>query len=410
MASYEQAGKIDVRLSDPTSSLATMANQRGSIQERVRRALYVLSRGRCYAPGCAEPVIVLDGEEAVFVGEIAHIIGASTSGPRGQGALTNREVFANLLLLCGRHHKIIDGRQTRDRYPPDVLQKWKSEREREFDTETLADLNRAEFSAKELPQKLLSSFKEATAELSETVNQLEKAGRLTHDAAEMLRSAVAHIPTPDSEFHRSAMLLANFADALPSFDRSARALGLFVDAHPSFGSAANSLGMFVERMPAHVLSDASTAFSSFSERVDIHRMAGAATSLEAVLGNMPNPEEYRQAGRELANNLSVVNSLADAENPSGAQQVFVTRNGLPGPAILALLVVAALAGILGTVWIGNKSRQGAEDARQACTGPSIPPNFKVTRQIEVEATPSLSPSPFVCETWYPPPITRTSQK
>jgi len=39
-----------------------------------------------------------------------------------------RRAFPNLLLLCKPHHDMID-RVEPDRFPPDVLQKWKADRE-----------------------------------------------------------------------------------------------------------------------------------------------------------------------------------------------------------------------------------------------------------------------------------------
>jgi hypothetical protein len=56
---------------------------RGVVSDRVRRALFGLSRGRCHAPGCTEPIVVLDRGVPVCVGEVAHIVGAGPSGPRG---------------------------------------------------------------------------------------------------------------------------------------------------------------------------------------------------------------------------------------------------------------------------------------------------------------------------------------
>jgi hypothetical protein len=90
---------------------------RGTIPERIRRALYGLSRGHCYAPECDEPVIVLDGGEPVFVGEVAHIVAAVASGPRGGVDLADRDAFENLLILCSRHHKIIDDMRARGPVP-----------------------------------------------------------------------------------------------------------------------------------------------------------------------------------------------------------------------------------------------------------------------------------------------------
>jgi hypothetical protein len=104
-----------------------VVDARGAIPERVRRALYGLSRGHCYAPECDEPVVVLDGGEPVFVGEVAHIVAAVASGPRGGGDVPDREAFENLLILCGRHHKIIDDVRTQDQYPVEVLREWKAQ-------------------------------------------------------------------------------------------------------------------------------------------------------------------------------------------------------------------------------------------------------------------------------------------
>jgi hypothetical protein len=71
-------------------------------------------------------MIVLDGGEPVFVGEVAHIVAAVASGPRGGVDVSDRDAFENLLILCGRHHKIIDDVRTRDRYPVEVVGAGKS--------------------------------------------------------------------------------------------------------------------------------------------------------------------------------------------------------------------------------------------------------------------------------------------
>jgi hypothetical protein len=163
---------------------------RGTIPERVRRALYGLSRGHCYAPGCDEPVIVLDGGEPVFVGEIAHIVAAVVSGPRGCMDVPDREAFENLLILCGRHHKIIDDVRTRDRYPVEVLREWKTKREAEFDAATREELHRLDDLPARLPFLLVEAFRDATAELTATVDRLEATGQLTHDAALLLHAAL----------------------------------------------------------------------------------------------------------------------------------------------------------------------------------------------------------------------------
>ena len=49
--------------------------------------------------------------DGVLVGEIAHIEAAKPEGPRFRESMTDedRRASANLLLLCGTHHTIIDG-------------------------------------------------------------------------------------------------------------------------------------------------------------------------------------------------------------------------------------------------------------------------------------------------------------
>lgn len=168
-----------------------MAALRGAIPERVRRALYALSRGRCYAPECDEPVILVDGGEPVFVGEVAHIIGAVESGPRGGAEIADRDAFENLLILCGRHHKIIDNPRTRDRYPIEVLREWKANHEAGFDTATHAELKRLHDLSARLPDLLVAAFRDATAELETTVDRLEATGHLAHETALLLHATLA---------------------------------------------------------------------------------------------------------------------------------------------------------------------------------------------------------------------------
>jgi hypothetical protein len=160
---------------------------RGPIPERVRRALYTLSRGRCYAPDCDQPVIVVEAGQPIFVGEIAHIVGATESGPRGRESIADREAFDNLLVLCGRHHKVIDNAHNIDRYPVEVLREWKAAHEAEFDTTTRSELRKLH----DVPALLLDSFRTVTETLEETVARLEKTDQVTHETAKLLFAVLA---------------------------------------------------------------------------------------------------------------------------------------------------------------------------------------------------------------------------
>jgi hypothetical protein len=76
-----------------------------------QRKVAMLSGNVCAFDGCAEQlaIVAADGE-VVVLGEIAHIVGESPDGPRGVSPLskTDRGRVENLMLLCNRHHQLID--------------------------------------------------------------------------------------------------------------------------------------------------------------------------------------------------------------------------------------------------------------------------------------------------------------
>jgi hypothetical protein len=140
-------------------------------------------------------MVHLEGGEPVFVGEVAHIVGAVQSGPRGDEEIDDRDAFGDLLLLCGRHHKVIDGPRTQDRYPVAVLREWKRERESEFDAAGRAKLEALDDLPAQLPGLLVDAFRDVTAELEAALKRLEDAGQLTHETGQLLHVALARTST-----------------------------------------------------------------------------------------------------------------------------------------------------------------------------------------------------------------------
>jgi hypothetical protein len=74
--------------------------------------------------------LVMDASEtdnASIVGEACHIVAQSVDGPRGVSPLTKdeRDFFANLILLCNVHHKLIDDQP--GTYPVERLNLMKAE-------------------------------------------------------------------------------------------------------------------------------------------------------------------------------------------------------------------------------------------------------------------------------------------
>jgi hypothetical protein len=70
------------------------------------KRLLALSSNRCAFPRCAVPI----AEGTSLIGEICHIHAASPKGPRYNHNQTDeeRQGFDNLILMCAKHHKVID--------------------------------------------------------------------------------------------------------------------------------------------------------------------------------------------------------------------------------------------------------------------------------------------------------------
>ena len=88
--------------------------------------LFAVSRNLCGFPACEIPLVEVSG---TITGEIAHIRAFSPNGPRYDSAQSDedRNGFGNLILLCGRHHTVIDTEL--DKYPVSVLEEMKREHE-----------------------------------------------------------------------------------------------------------------------------------------------------------------------------------------------------------------------------------------------------------------------------------------
>lgn len=104
--------------------------------------LWVRAGGRCEFNGCNEYLLQdsLTLDEANF-SNIGHIIAVSKDGPRGDDPLplANRNDIKNLMLLCTKHHKMVDTKSLVKKYPKELLEKYKKDHEKRIYqlTETL---------------------------------------------------------------------------------------------------------------------------------------------------------------------------------------------------------------------------------------------------------------------------------
>jgi len=297
--------------------------------------------------------------------------------------------------LCGRHHAIVDDAQTRGHYPPTELRKWKRSRESEFDEQTLAELHRIRVSETELKTMIVQSFKETTAELTAAIGRLEQAGAIAHGAAELLRDSASALP----EIDHSAQLLMLFADVVPSFDRSAQHLASFIEVVPSFDSSASSLAEH-----AVTLGRFSDSLDRIANQGEVQRLEDVAERLESAVDQAARLHGPAIETRRPVPVMPVSSSAPDDER----DLLFVAK--VAGVALAAGLLVGAAA----TGWAWWHHASTAAQDRQACTGPSRPADFTVQRQVKVKVkvsgTPTQSPSPYVCATWYPDPIPRPAKR
>lgn len=118
--------KPTVRLGSVTDggSATSLANGRPKITVPIQVKLWVRAGGRCEFFGCNEYLLRddLTLSEANYA-NIAHIVSWGPDGPRGDDPLplTERNEIDNLMLVCTKHHKLIDCKEHAAEYPKEVL-------------------------------------------------------------------------------------------------------------------------------------------------------------------------------------------------------------------------------------------------------------------------------------------------
>jgi HNH endonuclease len=108
-----------------------MASKR--ISEKTAKIVWARAGGVCSYPDCLKPLIVSPqhhSDPLAVLGEIAHIVGHSEDGPRGEEVFrgADRDSPENLFLLCTEHHTLID--QQPASHPTTWLYRVKEEHER----------------------------------------------------------------------------------------------------------------------------------------------------------------------------------------------------------------------------------------------------------------------------------------
>ncbi|SDP61693.1 hypothetical protein SAMN04489867_3154 [Pedococcus dokdonensis] len=100
------------------------ACRRVPLSTATKRRLWSESGGYCQSPACSDFLFADDAD--VDFAQMAHIVGASTEGPRGKSSLTKvqRAHHSNVTVLCPKCHILVDS--TPQNYPIELLHSWKA--------------------------------------------------------------------------------------------------------------------------------------------------------------------------------------------------------------------------------------------------------------------------------------------
>lgn len=241
------------------SEPARGTGQRAEIAERVKRALYAMSNGTCYAPDCMQPAFMDTGPGGIRINvEVAHVYGVKPKAPRFRPDLTDdeRDDWRHLLLLCDAHHRAIDDASTGEKnYPAEELLRWKELKER-----GRVNFPSHNWTQDALERLLAQYFEDPSVRLGKLVDRLdgitkdaERTGRLTSDNVQELRMVVGMLQ--DTETYR-------LADAAGSLMESAD-----IYSSINLGTAARSLAEAAEILSNLDLESRATELHSAAEQL-----------------------------------------------------------------------------------------------------------------------------------------------
>lgn len=95
------------------------------------KILWALAAGRCCFPGCRDVCIVAATtyDRTAALGDIAHIVAHSPTGPRADAAFPKDalDTYENWVLLCPTHHRLVDAQA--NSYTAATLRHWKATHE-----------------------------------------------------------------------------------------------------------------------------------------------------------------------------------------------------------------------------------------------------------------------------------------
>src|SRR6185369_4912637 len=104
-----------------------------AISDNTVKLLWGRAAGTCSNPSCrTDLTVLLEDGRGFNVGEMAHVIASSPTGPRGFGSGGSDE-YENLVLLCPTCHRTVD-KAPGGTYSVEMLHQWKQGHERSVRT------------------------------------------------------------------------------------------------------------------------------------------------------------------------------------------------------------------------------------------------------------------------------------
>jgi hypothetical protein len=241
-----------------------VSGQRRYYKAGVREALFMLSRGRCYAPKCPQRVLrMVDDDPSVNI-QIAHINGLNPGSARYDSRLPveKRNSFGNLLLLCQAHHGPVDDKSKEDKYTKKVLLGWKKDREGAF-YQQLAGLD--VLGVEDLEAMLVSAVTETKQEILHAIDQV--APTVSANVVTTLRKLMAEtFDQPYLDLDAVAMLadaassLRHLPDSAPMLAHAAGVLHNLEDSASMLSGAVDRLGSLEDNVS--LLHSAATDFGT----------------------------------------------------------------------------------------------------------------------------------------------------
>lgn len=230
--------------------------------------LMTLARGGCYWPGCGVPTVRMVNDEPRLNLEIAHIRAFEDGGKRSDSVMSvsERNSFANLILLCHPHHTEIDGPNS-DQYPVELLARWKQRRESDG-VSALAGLGDL------TEQRLGEMIGEAqTALVGRIEPALDEFAKSAPELASLLKVTLKELADP--RVHGFGLS----EDEITSLNRAASDLAHLQDTAFVLAEAARNLSHLQDS--ASMLSDAAHDLSGLSDEATSLLQAAAKAGIAA---------------------------------------------------------------------------------------------------------------------------------